>query len=261
MFIDMKNKKILFLTGLLFCVILFLGAFSMAGAETKCCVGITGTPGPENCADPQSDGTCAKGTPNPGNCSSLSDCGGSVGVGGSCSSGTCEFPNPIGVKTVSEFLNKFLTSLRGVVAVIAIIFIVLGGILYMLSAGVEKMITRAKLCWTGAVIGLAIVLAAPSFLTEILKILGGGSGVSAEGLAGPTLLEIGMRTLSLLLSVFGIIAIISLVVGGGMYLTAYGDDKRIETGKKTITFSIIGIIISLSAVVIISEISRIISGR
>jgi type IV secretory pathway VirB2 component (pilin) len=174
------------------------------------------------------------------------------------STSTVEFPNPTGFTLVTQLLNKLLESLRGVVAVIAIIFIVLGGIMYMLSGGSEKMITRAKLCWTGAVIGLAIVLAAPSFLTEIINILGGSSGIESPG--GPTLLEIGTRVLTFLLSILGIIAIISLVVGGGMYLTAYGDEKRIETGKKIVTYSIIGIIISLSAVVILNEVMRLITG-
>jgi len=131
----------------------------------------------------------------------------------------------------------------------------------MLSAGSEKMITRAKMCWTGAVIGLAIVLAAPSFLKEIMTILGATVATNGEVTESTlTLLQIATNVLNLLLSIFGIIAIISLVVGGGMYLTSYGDEKRIETGKKIATYSIIGIVIALSAVVIINEINRLITG-
>ena len=174
---------------------------------------------------------------------------------------TVSFINPTDFTTVSGLLNKFLESMRGVVAVIAIIFIVLGGIMYMLAGGNEKMITRAKMCWTGAVIGLAIVLAAPSFLKEIMTIL--GSSINTDGNVTEstlTLAQIATNVLNLLLSIVGIIAIISLVVGGGMYLTAYGDEKRIDTGKKIVTYSIIGIIVALSAVVIIGEIDKLISG-
>lgn len=171
------------------------------------------------------------------------------------------FINPLGFDNVSSFLNAFLNSMRGVVAVIAIIFIVLGGIMYMLSAGNEKMITRAKMCWTGAVIGLAIVLAAPSFLLEIMRILKVTTitdpNIPATTL---TLAEIAMGVLNLLLSVVGIIAILSLVVGGGMYLTAYGDEKRIDTGKKIITYAIIGIVLALSAIIIVKQISGLIEG-
>jgi len=202
------------------------------------------------CSGETLDGDCADGQVC---CKSTSSNGGS--------SQTVSFINPTDFTTVSGLLNKFLESMRGVVAVIAIIFIVLGGIMYMLAGGNEKMITRAKMCWTGAVIGLAIVLAAPSFLKEIMTIL--GSSINADGNVTEstlTLAQIATNVLNLLLSIVGIIAIISLVVGGGMYLTAYGDEKRIDTGKKIVTYSIIGIIVALSAVVIIGEISKLISG-
>jgi hypothetical protein len=256
----MKNKKILFLISLISSFIFLLGVIFTAKAADMCC--LNGS----NCLTIPSEISetgCGGINGSIIDCNSNSDC--NTGSGGttntsSCTGSNCEFYNPIGVTTVSEFLNKFLASLRGIVAVVAIIFIVLGGIFYMLSAGSEKMVTRAKLCWTGAVIGLAIVLAAPSFLTEIIKILGGSSGVETAGLTGPSFYDIGVRVLDLLLSIFGIIAIISLVSGGGMYLTAYGDEKRIDTAKKIITYSIIGIVVALSALVIINQVTSLIGG-
>lgn len=252
----MKNKKI-FLISFLFYLFFLLGISLTAKAADKCC--LTGSV----CTKSSDEDSCVVDGGEFIDCSSNSKCS-SLSTSASSSSAssgtTTTFPNPLGITTVSEFLNKFLTSLRGIVAVTAIIFIVLGGIMYMLSAGNEKMITRAKLCWTGAVIGLAIVLAAPSFLTEIINIFGGTNGITTAGLTGPTFYQIGVNILNLLLSILGIIAIISLVIGGGMYLTAYGDEKRIETGKKIIIYSIIGIVVALSAVVIVNEISRLISG-
>lgn len=255
----MKNKKILFFGSFILfslaLVAIFSVSYKFANAESCCFTG-------SSCSQNATASECSRK-------GELVDCSDSRCTGGSsqqpantsCSGGTCEFVNPLGFKTVIEFLTKFLASLRGVVAVIAIIFIVLGGIMYMLSAGSEKMITRAKMCWTGAVIGLAIVLAAPSFLKEIMTILGATVATNGEVTESTlTLLQIATNVLNLLLSIFGIIAIISLVVGGGMYLTSYGDEKRIETGKKIATYSIIGIVIALSAVVIINEINRLITG-
>lgn len=254
----MRNKKI-FLISLIFGSFFLwfsFGGLKKVEAADQCC--LNGS----TCANIPSDITedyCKSSGWSVIDCSSNSNC--KTTTSAATSSGTTTtFPNPLGITTVSEFLNKFLTSLRGIVAVTAIIFIVLGGIMYMLSAGNEKMITRAKLCWTGAVIGLAIVLAAPSFLTEIINIFGGTNGITTAGLTGPTFYQIGVNILNLLLSILGIIAIISLVIGGGMYLTSYGDEKRIETGKKIIVYSIIGIVVALSAVVIVNEISSLISG-
>jgi len=128
--------------------------------------------------------------------------------------------------------------------------------MYMMSAGDEKMITRAKACITGAVIGFAVVLAAQAFLNDITTIVGGsGSTGSTGGLAA-----IASRTLQFLLSILGTIAIISLIVSGIMYLTAAGDDKRIETAKKMFTYSVIGVVISLSALIIVTQVSKLIAG-
>jgi hypothetical protein len=252
-----KNNFILLFLVLFFSIFILCSKDARASYCTETAGGAC-VPVPTDNSNKCSDGTYGTqgyGCPDKQMC-----CSGSSGSASNIGTGVT-FPNPLGFKTVIEFLNKFLASLRGVVAVIAIIFIVLGGIMYMLSAGSEKMITRAKMCWTGAVVGLAIVLAAPSFLKEIMTILGAnvdtGGNVTQSTL---TLFQIATNVLNLLLSVLGIIAIISLVVGGGMYLTSYGDEKRIETGKKIIQFSIIGIIIALGAVVIINEISRLIAG-
>jgi TRAP-type C4-dicarboxylate transport system permease small subunit len=168
-----------------------------------------------------------------------------------------EFANPLQIDTLPGLLNSILVSLRGVIVVIAVIFIVIGGIMYMTSAGNETMVTRAKQTWTGAVVGLAIALAAPAFLNEILSILEAGPDVGGTGSA-VTIKSIAINTLNFLLSIFGVLAIISLVIGGGMYLTAYGDEKKIDSGKKIVTYAIIGIVVALSALVVVRQIANLV---
>lgn len=172
------------------------------------------------------------------------------------SSATTTFDNPLKFNSIEEVLTSVMNNLKGIIATIAIIFIILGGALYMLSAGDEKMITRAKACWTAAVIGFAIAIAAPTFLREIKLILGGSD--TGEGLR---LIDIAKNILNLLLSIIGIIAIISLVVGGGMYLTAYGDEKKLETAKKIVTYAVIGITVALGSLVIVTQVSDVITGK
>ena len=166
------------------------------------------------------------------------------------------FVNPIGFTSVSGVVGALLNNLKGLIAWIAVLFIVIGGTMYILSTGNEKMITRAKATITSAVIGLAIALAAPTFLKEIKNILGGGTGANADEMVNNalTIKDIVMRTLNLLLSVVGIVAIISLVIGGAFYLTAYGDEDRAKKGKTIITNSLIGIVVVMAALVIVSQI-------
>lgn len=174
----------------------------------------------------------------------------SVGI---VSADTVKFANPLGddVTTIDTLLTSILTNLGGIIASIAIIFIVIGGFMYILSAGDEKKITQAKATITAALIGLAIVLAAPTFLQEIMKILG-----STETVSGASDLEtIVTNVLTLLLSIVGIVAMIGLVIGGSFYFTAYGDDKRIETGKKIITNSLIGIVVVMAALILVRQLA------
>ena len=76
-----------------------------------------------------------------------------------------------------------------------------------------------------------------------------------NSLTAPTLTQIALNFLNFLLSIVGALALIMLIVGGIMYMTSAGDDDRIKTGKKIVTFSILGIFISLAALVIVKQIA------
>lgn len=167
-----------------------------------------------------------------------------------------EFVNPLNANSEKELLGQIMISLRNVVVVLAILMIVVGGIMYMASFGNEKAMTRAKSVIGAAVIGFAIVLGASTFLREIWNILGANSAIPAP--AGDSILNIATRALNLLLSIVGVIGIIGIVVGGITYLTSYGEEKRVETAKKIITASLIGIAICLGAVIIVTQIGNLI---
>ncbi len=61
------------------------------------------------------------------------------------------------------------------------------------------------------------------------------------------------------LSVAGGVAVLILIVGGFLYLTAAGNQERIEKAKKTIKGAIIGIIIILLSAIIVITIGKILS--
>lgn len=169
--------------------------------------------------------------------------------------GETTFINPLQYDTVEQVTTSLLDNLQKIIALLAIVFIVIGGLMYIFSAGDEKKIETAKKIWTGAVIGFAIVLIAPSLLKEIGTIL----GLKGAAPAGLTLYQIANNILTTLLSISGIIAIIFLVIGGLTYITAYGDEKRIESGKKIITYAVIGIALIMGALVIVKQVSLLFS--
>lgn len=67
----------------------------------------------------------------------------------------------------------------------------------------------------------------------------------------PSVSHVGMNVLFFLLSVGGIIAIISLVLAGVIYFTAFGDTKKMKTAKRAATYAILGIIVTMSGMILI----------
>lgn len=166
-----------------------------------------------------------------------------------------EFKNPLSLNTVDALLTSILSALRGVIVTLSIIFIVIGAVLYITSAGNEKQSGMAKKAITASMIGLAIGIAAPSFLKEIYKILSADQTLPPDAAAAPSIAIILGNTLSFLLGIVGVLALIMLVVGGAIFLTASGDEKKLDTGKKIFKFALIGIIVALAALVLTGQIA------
>ena len=85
--------------------------------------------------------------------------------------------------------------------------------------------------------------------TEIVNDLGVNSGGNGKfnlpnnDLSNTTL----QRILQTVFTVAGIVAVIFVAVGGLRYVLSEGNDQKIKQAKDTITYSIVGLIISISA--------------
>lgn len=165
------------------------------------------------------------------------------------------YVNPLKFDTLGGVLGSALSTMQNLIVVLAIIFIVVGAVLYITSAGNESRMSTAKAAITASMIGLALGIAAPSFLREISGALRWGA-VDAAIAAAPTLTSVALNVLNFLLSITGILAIIMMVIGGLMYLTAGGDESKAEIGKKIVTYAVIGVIVSLGSLVIVTQIVK-----
>lgn len=231
----------------LFASIFFFGGIGQGSISTQA----------QTCSGTCVSGACPTGSSASGTCptSGLTCCVASTPPPTSSSGGTTiNFTNPLAFDTVEDVLDSVLSTLQGIIVTLSLVFIVIGAVLYITSAGDEGRIKTAKAAITASMIGLALGIAAPSFLKEISGVLGWTSLPSAAS-GALTLSEIAMNVLDFLLAIVGVLAIIMLVIGGMMYLTAAGSEDQIDTGKKIIKFSIIGIAVSLAALVIVSQIA------
>jgi type II secretory pathway component PulF len=71
----------------------------------------------------------------------------------------------------------------------------------------------------------------------------------------PNISQLLLNILNFLLQIFGIIAIIALAVSGIFYLVSSGNEDQIKLAKKASLYSIIGIAVALTGMIIIKTIS------
>lgn len=171
-----------------------------------------------------------------------------------------EFGPVLGETTLGAFLENVLGHLQGVVAFLAVLFIVIGGVIYALSSGNPAMAKAAKICWVFALVGIAIAASGPSFLKEIKEIVvpNGFPQTLDDAL---TLKEIVMNTLEFLLSIVGILAIIGLVVSGAMFILVTGDKSKVDYAKRAMTYSIIGIALAGASLALVKQITELITSK
>lgn len=239
----------------------------------NCCVPKQGAGGP-----PKKDlGSCVGylgGLLTQGTCQVSDQCKAPIPDATGCSSGTTccldsqaggppnksgpqviDFYNPLSYNSVESLVANVLSTLQKIIVVLSLVFIVIGAVMYIVSAGNSGMTTLAKGAITAALIGLAIGLAAPSFLKEIGTVLGWGAVNSGPVATARTLSEIALSVLSFLLSIVGVLGIIMLIIGGIAYLTAAGNEDRIDTGKKIFKWAVVGIIVALASLVIVRQLA------
>ncbi|MBP9751596.1 MAG: hypothetical protein KBD19_01915 [Candidatus Moranbacteria bacterium] len=74
---------------------------------------------------------------------------------------------------------------------------------------------------------------------------------ASTGLSAASPGSIIVKVVNWLMGIIGIIAILMFIVSGWMYLTAAGDEKKTETAKSNITYTIIGVAVALTAFIIV----------
>jgi len=172
---------------------------------------------------------------------------------------TYGYNNPIGHNSITSFMEGILVSIQGLVGILAVVFIVIGGVLYLTAGGNDGRIQTAKNTITAALIGFAIAVAGPSLLKEIQElVLGTGSSTDAIADAN-SIQDILKNILEFLLTAIGILALMSLIYSGFIYLGSRGDGNQVDKAKKIGFYSILALVIAGSSLMVIQAIINILS--
>lgn len=100
-------------------------------------------------------------------------------------------------------------------------------------------------------------------LPAVLQAAGDGVDLTAaknSGLASTDIKTILTKLLTWLLGIVGVVALIGFVISGIQYIMAAGSDKMIESAKKNMTYSLIGITVVLASFVIIQALDTLLKG-
>ena len=162
--------------------------------------------------------------------------------------------NPLagaGIENFYDLITHIISSLSGVITALGGLMIVIAGIFYLLSAGQQGMMTRAKNALGLAVIGIAVGLGA-SVITDIVN------SVTSQGFETDILAIISniAEQVGMLMASLGAVMVI---VSGIFFLTSAGNQEKMGLAKKVLFYAAAGIVIGLAATTIVDVIADIFS--
>jgi len=94
---------------------------------------------------------------------------------------------------------------------------------------------------------------------------GEGSGwnpdnLSGFGLPSGSIYDIVYNVLFWILGIFGVLAVIGFVIAGIMYIVSSGNEDTMKKAKSAMIYSIIGVVVALSGLVIVYAVDRALRG-
>jgi len=167
---------------------------------------------------------------------------------------TIVFDNPLVNSSFEGVAKSIIGVLRVFVAGIAIAVLIIAGIMYIFSQGNEDRVASAKKMIIGAVVGLVIILGAETFLKEIYAIFNKTSPDPSIDMA-KNAYAIVEGFLALLLSITGMLGIVSFIWGALIYFTSAGNEDRATKAKKQMIYSVLGLVIAIGSLVIVKQIT------
>jgi lysylphosphatidylglycerol synthetase-like protein (DUF2156 family) len=182
---------------------------------------------------------------------------GTLSANNALATGDYNYTNPIKHNTITSFAQGLLTSIYGIVGWLAVIFILVGGVLYLTAGGKDSQLTLAKNTIVASLMGLALAVGAPSLLKEIKDIIGDKSTFNID--EANTFQQILTNMLNFFLTTIVALALIALIYSGYNYLSAGVDKTKIDKAKKIFIYAIIALLVSGSSIIIIRTILNFLS--
>ncbi|MCZ7423766.1 pilin [Verrucosispora sp. WMMA2121] len=82
-------------------------------------------------------------------------------------------PQPLAVNSINQVISNITGWVMGIIALVATMFLVIGGLRYMAAGGDPAQVEQAKGNFKSALVGYALAVLAPVILQVLQGILGG----------------------------------------------------------------------------------------
>jgi hypothetical protein len=168
------------------------------------------------------------------------------------SQGRCGVISPDGTKVdLKGFIWRIALNVIGmaltVVGYIAFFFIIFGGFQFLTGGNNPSQIEKARKTLLNAVIGLIISIGAVAVVNLIFNVVGPISTVNGISLPAQSADAVLKNGLNIVYGLVGVVAIITIIIGGITYATSAGNSANVTKGKNLLLYAIIGLAVVFSA--------------
>lgn len=154
---------------------------------------------------------------------------------------------------IMPLINFIVNILVGIFGAVIVLAVIISAVQISASGGNEESIKKGKENIFKAITGLVLLVSFRAIFTLVNRLFEGvntnilfvGDNLAPSGI--PRLLG---NAISMASFFAGIISVVFVIVGGIQYITSGGGDQ-IKKAKRTITFALVGLVISVSAYTIL----------
>jgi len=167
-----------------------------------------------------------------------------------------QFENPLACDDIGSCLRLIADQLNPIAMVVFPAIIVIGGIMYMTSAGSTERLRKAHQTLIWASVGYAVILLA-DFIQNVVQALTGGA--PSAGVTNK-IVSILSNIANLLFKTGIVLLPLIILLGAWTLMTSAGEPEKVKKGKQLIIWGCIGLAVILAYPIFGKTIVNILSG-
>jgi len=169
--------------------------------------------------------------------------------------------DPTGAGTIDVFIKNLFNAAIVLVALITIGVVVYSGFRMMMSGGNQEQLSKAKSSFLWSLMGFVTISFGFAIVSGIMKFfdardISPSSGQPENLLLTSDILQFAKTVFDSALSLVGLVALLLIIFNGFRYITAQGNEEQTSQAKQGLQWSIVGLIISILAYVIVTATAK-----